>query len=228
MSCCNKGSLVLAAVAGGVFALLGAQAFSQNTTKDKAPASSAPAKTFDPMGKPPAEMAKYMENMNMCGQPGPMHAEMAKMVGKWDCKSTMWMMPDMPGMESTGTMTYKSIFGGRFIQGDFEGTAMMGDQKVSMQGMDITGYNNWTEKPFGFWIGSECSSAWYAEGTHDEATKTCKMEGKCPNFWASKGTTASCKSTMTHIDDTHVKMEMWGPGPDGKSFKTMEIMMTKK
>ncbi len=233
-------SLVLAAVAGGIFALVGAQALSQNTTKDmkdagkqaiKDAAKNAGDKAKDAMGMPtdmPPEMMKYMQNMNECGTPGPVHAEMAKMVGSWKCDSKMWMMPGMPEQASTGSMTYKSIFGGRAIQGDFEGTFMMGEEKVSMQGMEITGYDNWTGKSWSFWTGSECTAPWYATGKHDSAAKTCAMEGTSPNFFAAKGTTAKTRSLLTMIDDNHAKFEMWAAGPDGKEFKNMEMMMTRK
>jgi hypothetical protein len=236
-------SLILAAVAGGIFALVGAQALSQNTTKDmkdagkqaikdvKDAAKNAGDKAKEAMGMPegmPPEMQKYMQNMMECGTPGPVHAEMAKMVGTWKCDSQMWMMPGGPAEASTGTMTYKSIFGGRALQGDFEGSYKMGDQTVSMQGMELTGYDNWTGKSWSFWMGDSCTSPWFAQGNHDSAAKSCAMEGTTPNFYGTKGSTVKTRSLMTMTSDTTAKFEMWTAGPDGKEFKHMEMMMTKK
>lgn len=245
MSCCKTTvpSLFLAAVAGGIFALVGASALSQNTAKDlkdagkqagkdaKDAMKNAGDKAKDAMGMPadmPPEMMKYIQNMEECGTPGPAHAEMAKMVGTWECKSQMWMMPGGPAESSSGTMSYKTAFGGRVLMGDFEGSYKMGDQTISMQGMDISGYDNWTGKSWSFWIGDSCTSPWFAQGTHDEATKSCNMKGATPNFWGKKGDTTMTRSVMTQIDDKHMKMEMFTAGPDGKEYKHMEMMMTKK
>jgi hypothetical protein len=41
-----------------------------------------------------------------------------------------------------------------------------------------------------------------------------------------KMTTMSMKTTVT--DNDHHTMEMWGPGPDGKNYKMMEITYTRK
>lgn len=240
-------SLVLAAVAGGIFALVGAQALSQNTTKDmkdagkqaikdakdaaKDAAKNAGDKAKDAMGMPegmPPEMQKYMQNMMECGTPGPAHAEMAKMAGTWTFTCQMWMMPNMPPMESSGTTTYKAIFGGRVLQGEMEGVGMMMGEKQSFQGMELMGFDNWTGKTWNVWVGSDCTSPWFGTGTHDSATKTCTMEGKAPNFWAAKGTLATSRSKMTMTDDNNGVFEMWGPGPDGKEFKNFEMKMTRK
>src|SRR5688500_8651858 len=36
------------------------------------------------------------------GTPGEMHAFLAQGAGKWEYKSTMWMAPEVPPVESTG------------------------------------------------------------------------------------------------------------------------------
>lgn len=236
MLCSNsKCTFVLVAVVGAALGVLGSQAFSQNTKDAAKPAGNAAPKmtekSKDAMGgmpDMPPEMMKYMAAMEECGTPGPVHAEMAKMAGTWHCDCKMWFMPGMPEQTSTGTMTYRTAFGGRVLMGDFEGSYMMGDQKVSMQGLDISGYDNWTGKSWSFWVGSDCTAAWYATGTHDPASKSCSMEGKTPNFWGEKGSTARTRSVMTQIDDNTCRMEMWSPGPDGKEFKGFEMTMTRK
>ena len=34
-------------------------------------------------------------------------------------------------------------------------------------------------------------------------------------------------SVMSVQDDNHFTFSMWGPGPDGKQFKTLEIAYTR-
>jgi hypothetical protein len=42
------------------------------------------------------------------------------------------------------------------------------------------------------------------------------------------GKTATVKSEIKIVAPDHHVMEMWGPDPSGKQFKTMEINYTKK
>ena len=39
---------------------------------------------------------------------------------------------------------------------------------------------------------------------------------------------AKVDSKMTVTDKDHHTMEMWGPGPDGKMYKMMEIKYSRK
>ena len=40
--------------------------------------------------------------------------------------------------------------------------------------------------------------------------------------------TMKVKSEATIVDDDHHTYEMWGPDPDGKMFKTLEVKYTRK
>ena len=65
-----------------------------------------------------------------------------------------------------------------------------------------------------------------SEGTFDAAGKVMTSWGTMDDVMAGK--TVKVKSIVTVTDaDTHV-MEMYGPGPDGKDFKNMEIRYTRK
>jgi len=42
------------------------------------------------------------------------------------------------------------------------------------------------------------------------------------------GKSQTLNNKVTVLDNDHHIMEMWGPGPDGKAFKMMEISYARK
>jgi hypothetical protein len=42
------------------------------------------------------------------------------------------------------------------------------------------------------------------------------------------GQEKTSRSVMRHVDENHFILEMFGPGPDGKEFKTMELHAFRK
>lgn len=106
--------------------------------------------------------------------PGEMHKALAQRVGTWDMKYEM-MDPMDPAktITSTGTVTTKAIFGGRFVQSEAKGE-MMG---MPFEGMEITGYNNTSKQFETVWLDSMGTMIVHSTGTHDAATKTTTMTG---------------------------------------------------
>jgi hypothetical protein len=66
----------------------------------------------------------------------------------------------------------------------------------------------------------------YQIGSCDPAGNVCNYSG---DMWdpmsGQKGTT---RSTITWVDNNTFKNEMYGPGPDGKEAKMMEIVAKRK
>jgi hypothetical protein len=60
--------------------------------------------------------ATDMEAMMKLAEPGPEHAELAKLVGQWETKMAIQMQMDAPPMESTATGSARMILGGRFLE----------------------------------------------------------------------------------------------------------------
>src|SRR5438105_4065574 len=91
-----------------------------------------------------AMMDKYMK----AATPGPEHAQMAKMAGKWKLQVTSWMKPGAPPMKSDGTAEYRSIMGGRFLEQEVHGD-MAGQP---FEGRGVEGYDNVTKEHWGTWV----------------------------------------------------------------------------
>src|ERR1043165_5114013 len=94
----------------------------------------AACRAFAAEGAPdPAAMQAAMELM---AKTGPEHAALAKAVGTWDVKSTMWM-PGMPAMTFDDKATFSLALDGRWIRQDYTGTRM----GQPMNGLGMMGYD---------------------------------------------------------------------------------------
>ncbi len=168
----------------------------------------------------PMDEKAAMEMMQKAATPGDAHKKLEPVVGTFEAKVKMWMDPSKPPEESTGTSENTWVLGNRFVQMKYEGT-MMGQP---FSGMGFQGYDNVSKKYVGSWMDTMSTGMMTSTGTMTgnvmKATDTMSdpMSGK-----AMKTT-----SQVTVADNDHHTMEMWGPGPDGKNYKMMEITYTRK
>jgi hypothetical protein len=169
----------------------------------------------------PAMDPAMMEAMMKAGIPGEAQKRLDGMVGTWDTKITMWMVPGADPMVSTGTATNQWTMGGRYLEerfkGDFAG--------MPFEGLGYTGYDNVKKQYWGSWIDNMSTGMMTSTGT--------SSDGKSWDFTATMadpmtGKDSVIKQKVTVADADHHTMEMWGAGPDGKMYKSMEIAYTRK
>jgi Protein of unknown function (DUF1579) len=103
------------------------------------------AKAKDGAGMPSAD---DMAAMMKFGTPGPMHADLAKQVGKWTVTGEWIMDPAAPPTKTSGTAEFKMILGGRYIMQELSSTSSWGP----FNGVGVTGYNNGTGKFEDVWM----------------------------------------------------------------------------
>jgi len=169
----------------------------------------------------PAMSEADMKAMEAAGKPGPEHETLAKFAGDWTFTNKAWMAPGAPPMESTGTMHGESMWGGRYVVEDWKGD-MMG---MPFEGRGVNAYNNVAKRYENTWTDSMGTGIWFSTGTCD-AANVCTFTG---DSWdPMSGQKASMRSVLSWVDPSSFKMEMYGPGPDGKEFKMMEIVAKKK
>lgn len=210
-----------------VFAVLAAAAIFAPVARADEPAKPAdaaakPADAAKPAAGAPAAAPnekEMMEKYMKAATPGPEHAELAKMAGKWNLEVSMFMAPGAPAQKSKATATYTSVMGGRFLQQEVKGD--MNGQPF--EGMGLEGYDNVTKQYFASWVDNMGTGAMMTKGKC--ANKKCTMHGKVPDAVAGKE--VNIQETITQTDDNHFTFVMWGPGPDGKLFKTLEIAYTR-
>ena len=163
-----------------------------------------------------AEMEAYMK----AGTPGAPHQALASSAGSYNLKNKSWHEPGGPAMEEAGTAKRTMMLGGRVLEEEVTST-MMG---TPFTGHGMMGYDNVTGKYWSTWNDSMSTGLMVTEGTCD-AQKTCTFTGTF-NDPVKK---APIKSRMTTkwLNPTTEVFEMFGPGPDGKEMKMMEITYTK-
>jgi len=163
-------------------------------------------------------MKKWQEYMT----PGPAHQALAKQAGDWTWELTSWHAPGAPAEKSSGTMNARTTMGGRYLVEDWKGTAM----NMPFEGHGLTGYDNAKGKYFSTWVDNFGTGVMTSWGTRDDASKTLTMKGSFTDPMTGKD--QNVRSVSREIDDNHFTFEMFGPAPDGKEFKMMEIKAERK
>jgi hypothetical protein len=169
-----------------------------------------------------ADSAAMMAQWQAYMTPGPPHARLASVAGDWTWNSTFWMAPGAPEEKSEGTMTAQAVMDGRYLIEQWKGTVMGGP----FEGRALNGYDNAKKQHFSVWIDNMGTGVMTSWGGYDESGDTMTMKGSFIDPMTGKE--QSSRSVMRHVDDDHFIMEMFGPGPDGKEYKTMELHAYRK
>ena len=118
------------------------------------------------------EMTRRWEEFKTPGAP---HALLVKLVGTWKVENTMWMGgPAGKAETSTGSSTYSSVLGGRYVQQDMNSSML----QMPYRGIGMFGYDNFKKKYTGFWIDDMSTAISVMEGTMDEKTGAITFWGK--------------------------------------------------
>jgi hypothetical protein len=172
-----------------------------------------------------AEMAMMME----LAKPGQNHKMLEEGVGSWTYTVKMWMSPDAPAMESSGTSVARAVFGGRYVITEHTGKMQMPGadgkmQDMEFKGMATEGYDNAKKKFVSSWIDNMGTGVMYMEGTYDPATKTLTYSGE---YEMIPGTKTKVRETIKFTDKNHRTFEFY-EDRGGKEVRTMELSYTRK
>ncbi len=170
----------------------------------------------------PAMGAAEMEAMQKAMTPGEPHKHLARYTGDWTFTSKMWMDPSQPAMESSGTMHGETVLGGRFVQTTWKGN-MMG---MPFEGRATDGYDNVAKQYVSSWMDNMSTGIVYSTGTCDASGNKCSLKGDMMD--PMTGQKSYMRSEVTWTDANTFKNEMYGPGPDGKEFRWMEMTVKRK
>jgi hypothetical protein len=169
----------------------------------------------------PEEKAQ-MDAMMKAGTPGDAHKKLSSMVGTWDATVKMYpMKPGAPVQQSTATSESKWVLGGRWVQEMVTGSFM----GMPFNGIGYTGYDNIKKQYTGTWMDNMGTATMISTGNMT-GDKTFEFNSTMDDPMSGKPMTTKTKITV--VDDDHHVMEMWGPTPDGKMMKMMEITYSRK
>jgi hypothetical protein len=203
-----------------VFAAAGAAAES-HSEKAKAKAAKATktetAATKDAPKTDPAHDAMMAEMMKYAA-PGPNHAKLKTMEGKWKAVVKSWFAPGEPTV-SEGTSENRLVLGGRYLEQEFKGTMM--DQPF--EGYGLTGYDNKKNVFTTLWVDNTSTSMMNGNGSLDESGKEITVKGVMDG---PAGTPIDYKTVTRIVDETKHVFSMYGI-MEGKEQLMMEITYTK-
>lgn len=164
-----------------------------------------------------------MQACILAGTPGKMHAELAKSVGTWKGKSTMWMAPGADPMTTECMSTMTSILDGRFIQCEMKSELPgMGPYR----GLGFYGYDNVTQKFVANWLDNHGTGIMNGTGeqSSDGMVTTWTYNFHCP---ITKKPTVM-REVQTVTGPSARKLEMYSTDPkSGKEFKMLQIELVK-
>lgn len=169
-----------------------------------------------------AEEKAMMEAYMKAGMPGKQHENLAKTAGMWDLSMKSWMAPGTPPEESKATAERAMVLGGRVLTEKVKGEAM----GQPFEGHGMTGYDNVTGKYWSTWNDSMSTGIMTSSGSCDEATNSCTFTGSMVD--PISGQTKNLRMVSKWNNPDQEVFEMWEPTPDGKEFKAMEIVYTRK
>ena len=185
-----------------------------------------PAKPAKPGDKTPpamsAEEKAMMEAWQKFATPAEGHQKLAGMVGTWDAEVTSWMNPAGPPLKSMGTSENHWVLGNRWIEQRFHGKFM--DQPF--EGIGYTGYDNYKKKYVGTWMDNMSTAVMMSEGAFDAAGKSMTSMSTMDDFMT--GRQQKIRTVVNVVDNDRHVFEMYGPGPDGKDAKQMEIVYKRR
>ena len=154
--------------------------------------------------------------------PGAEHKALANMVGTWDATIKSYIDSSGAPTEQKGTSTFTSVMDGRYFIEKAEGEFM----GQPFHGIGTYGYDNGTKQYVSTWIDSMGTGIMTGTGTATEGGKT--FNWTSTGYDAMSGKVQSYRSTMHMVSADQYHMEMFGPGPDGKEMKMMEITYNRK
>ena len=172
----------------------------------------------------PPDSATMMKNWQAYSTPGKPHEMMASWNGTWNGEVSMWHAPGTPPEMSKSTSVNKMVMGNRYQIGTFKGN-MMGQP---FEGMSTLAYDNAKKVFISTWMDNMGTGLMKLEGPWDEANKTMTLTGKAVDATTGTGKEIDVREVFKVVDDNTQVFEMYGPAPDGKEYKMMEIKYTRK
>ena len=160
-------------------------------------------------------MEKYMV-------PGPEHGRLKKFVGTWEAHAKMWMTPGQPPTESVGEMVSRLILGGRYLYSEYNATFM----GKPFKGIGITGFDRFKKQYVSIWMDDMSTAIYHLSGKYDADSKVAEETGVWDDVVTGEQT--AVRSVTTILSDNTYRADMYATGADGKEFKTMEILYTRK
>jgi hypothetical protein len=162
-----------------------------------------------------------MEMMEKLMKPGEFHDLLKQFTGTWTADVKIWMDPNAPPVVTKGQASFKLIFDGRYLYGDFLGEFM----GAPFKGINIMGYDNGKKEFFSIWIDNSTTGLLSSTGSYDEDTK--KYHFLAEMFDPVSGQTMELREEAYFASKDEYISVTYAKPKDGEEFKNMEMKYTR-
>lgn len=152
----------------------------------------------------------------------PQQKWLKQLVGEWDVQFKMYMQPDQPPAETTGTDSVRAL-GDHWIVAETK-TTMMG---APFSGILSLGYDPQKKHFNGTWIDSMGGHLWVYKGTLNDAGDTLTLETEGPSM-QDLNETARYKEVITIKGKGHRTFTSSIETEDGQWMKILEAEYRRK
>lgn len=175
----------------------------------------------DQKSSKPMNPEEMMEVYTKLATPGEPHKLLASIAGSWTTKTKEWIDPQIPPVESTGTVSSRMMLDGRFLQQEITGS-MHGRPHT---GIWTVGYDNLLKRYISTWIDTMSTQIFIMDGTASADGKAITLTGQHAEVGGGH---------MTHraiwkiLDSNTQEFIMYGTYHGGQEMKMMEVLYTRK
>lgn len=170
----------------------------------------------------PTDSAARVKNWQAYMKPGKEHQMMAAWAGNWMGDVTMWEQPNGPAIKNASQATYKMIMGGRYLVAQHKGSY----NGVPFEGTATWAFDNAKRVFICTWIDNMGTGLMTLTGTWDGGNKSTELKGKMVD--PETGDDINVREVYRVIDNDRHIMQMFVQTPDGKEFKNMEAIYTRR
>jgi hypothetical protein len=146
------------------------------------------------------------------------HRVLDALVGRWAQSARIWTVPGEEPAETTGTVEYRWILDGRFLEGVFTGEVM----GQPFEGRDITGYDRMRGEYFNVWVDNMSTEMMLSRGRYESATRSIIMTGTADDPMTGRRD-QPFRSVLRVLADDETVFRVYSPGPGGEETKTLEV-----
>lgn len=145
-----------------------------------------------------------------------------QLVGEWDTQWKMYLQPEQPPLEATGTDSVRAL-GGNWIIAEAESTVM----DAPFSGILSLGYDAQEERFHGTWIDSYGGTMWVYKGTVNESGDTLTLETDGPSLEVPGKTTRYREVIRITGEKTRTFHSSY-ESEDGEWVRIVEIAFRRK
>lgn len=153
---------------------------------------------------------------------GSEHERLQALIGDWKAETRAWRHPGAAVQGGLGTVSNFWMLDGRFVGQEYKSRG----QRPKYQALGALGYDSVQRVYTSVWLDTTSTSIYTATGSCDTSGNVFTLEGVYQD--PVTGSPVKSRSITRIINSNEYTFELFREGSDGKMFRTLEIIYTRK